>query len=119
MDEAQNLADRVAIIAGGQIVAQGTPQTLAGRDAAPTEIRFRLPAEIGRDQLPQELAAALSDGADALPEDLVVLRSADAVPLLNRLTGWALEQRVELIALEVTRPSLEDVYLEVTSEDGA
>jgi ABC-2 type transport system ATP-binding protein len=117
MDEAQNLADRVAIIAGGQIVAQGTPQTLAGRDAAPTEIRFRLPAEVRRAELPPEIAGSLSDGAGALPEDLVVLRSADAVPLLNRLTGWALERQVELIALEVTRPSLEDVYLEVTSED--
>ena len=117
MDEAQNLADRVAIIAGGQIVAEGTPQTLAGRDAAPTEIRFRLPHEVGRRELPAEISDALSDGADTLPEDLVVLRTGDAVSLLNRLTGWALERRVELIALEVTRPSLEDVYLEVTSEE--
>jgi ABC-2 type transport system ATP-binding protein len=117
MDEAQNLADRVAIIAGGRIVAEGTPQTLAGRDAAPTEIRFRLPTDVGRNELPPEISAASSDGADALPEDLVVLRTADVVSLLNRLTAWALERRVELIALEVTRPSLEDVYLEVTSEE--
>jgi ABC-2 type transport system ATP-binding protein len=117
MDEAQNLADRVAIIAGGRIVAEGTPQTLAGRDAAPTEIRFRLPAEVGRSELPPEVSAALSDGANALPEDLVVLRTGEVVSLLNRLTAWALDRRVELIALEVTRPSLEDVYLEVTSEE--
>jgi ABC-2 type transport system ATP-binding protein len=117
MDEAQNLADRVAIIAGGRIVAEGTPQTLAGRDAAPTEIRFRLPPEVGRSELPPEVSAALSDGANALPEDLVVLRTGEVVSLLNRLTAWALDRRVELIALEVTRPSLEDVYLEVTSEE--
>ena len=116
MDEAQNLADRVAIIAGGEVVADGTPQTLAGRDAAPTEIRFRLPSEIGRGELPQEITAALADGAGAVAPELVVLRTGDAVLLLNRLTGWAMERGVQLIALEVTRPSLEDVYLEVTEE---
>ncbi|HEX2468551.1 MAG TPA: ABC transporter ATP-binding protein [Solirubrobacterales bacterium] len=116
MDEAQNLADRVAIIAGGDVVAEGTPQTLAGRDAAPTEIRFRLPSEVGREELPQEITRALADGAGAVAPELVVLRTGDAVPLLNRLTGWAMDRGVQLIALEVTRPSLEDVYLEVTEE---
>ena len=117
MDEAQNLADRVAIIAGGQIVAEGTPQTLAGRDAAPTEIRFRLPDEIARQELPSEIAAAFDGEADGAAPGAVVLRTSDAVTLLNHLTGWALERGVPLIALEVTRPSLEDVYLEVTAEE--
>jgi ABC-2 type transport system ATP-binding protein len=117
MDEAQNLADRVAIIADGGIVAEGTPQTLAGRDAAPTEIRFRLPEDVRRQELPDEIAAAFEGAADGAPPGVVVLRTGDAVSLLNRLTGWALERGVPLIALEVTRPSLEDVYLEVTAEE--
>jgi ABC-2 type transport system ATP-binding protein len=117
MDEAQNLADRVAIIAAGQIVAEGTPQTLAGRDAAPTEIRFRLPDEVGRQELPAEIASAFEGEADGAAPGAVVLRTVDAVGMLNRLTGWALQRGVPLIALEVTRPSLEDVYLEVTSEE--
>ena len=43
MDEAQALADRVAVISGGQIVAEGTPATIGGRDTARTRIRFALP----------------------------------------------------------------------------
>ncbi|MGH2951888.1 MAG: ABC transporter ATP-binding protein [Solirubrobacterales bacterium] len=115
MDEAQYLADRVAIIARGAIVAQGTPQTLAGRDVAPTEISFRLPDGIGPGELPAELGAVLVV-RPAAPAGLVELRTEEPVAALNRLTGWALERGVELIALEVQRPSLEDVYLEVTAE---
>jgi ABC-2 type transport system ATP-binding protein len=69
--------------------------------------------------LPAEIAAALEDGSDGMPADLIVLRTTETVSLLNRLTGWALERGVHLIALEVTRPSLEDVYLEVTAEERA
>ena len=47
MDEAQFLADRVAVIAGGVIVAEGPPSTLAGRETAATRIRFRVPGDLG------------------------------------------------------------------------
>jgi ABC-2 type transport system ATP-binding protein len=118
MDEAQNLADRVGIISGGAIVAEGTPETLAGRDLAPTEIRFRIPDAVGREQLPGGLTTAIDAGTDGGPPGLVVLRTSEPVALLNELTAWALDRNVELIGLEVTRPSLEDVYLEVTEEAG-
>jgi ABC-2 type transport system ATP-binding protein len=118
MDEAQTLADRVAIISGGRIVAEGTPETLAGRDLAPAEIRFRMPAAMGRGQLPGAVAAEIDGDAESGPPDLVVLRTAHPVTVLNQLTAWALEREVELIGLEVSRPSLEDVYLEVTEERG-
>jgi ABC-2 type transport system ATP-binding protein len=117
MDEAQHLADRVAIISRGAIVAEGTPQTLAGRDLAPTEISFRLPDGVATDALPGTVAAAVADRG-ATPSGLVELRTQEPVALLNQLTGWALERDVELIALEVRRPSLEDVYLEVTADAG-
>src|SRR5215208_4601783 len=52
MDEAQNLADRVAILAAGRIVASGSPASLGGRDVAEAEISFRLPAGAGLDELP-------------------------------------------------------------------
>jgi ABC-2 type transport system ATP-binding protein len=118
MDEAQNLADRVAIISGGTIVAEGTPETLAGRDLAPTEIRFRMPDAVGHGQLPGGVTAAIDAGTDGGPPGLVVLRTLEPVAVLNQLTAWALDRDVELIGLEVTRPSLEDVYLEVTEEAG-
>lgn len=114
MDEAQVLADRVAIIARGQIVAAGAPEDLAGRDGAPTEVSFRLPDGVGRGQLPAEVAATLVGDSSGIG-GLLVMRTNEPVAVLNRLTGWALDHQVELLALEVRRPSLEDVYLEVTS----
>ena len=106
MDEAQNLADRVAIIVGGEIVAEGTPSTLAARDGHLTRIAFRLPA--GSPELPAALGASIgSDG-------LVHLETADPTRTLHDLTGWALSNDVELVHLSVTRPSLEDVYLQLT-----
>jgi ABC-2 type transport system ATP-binding protein len=109
MDEAQELADHVAIIAGGQIVAEGAPNELGGRGAAPTEIRFRLPEGARSETLPHELADALETADGRL-----MLRTHSPVPVLNSLTRWALELGVDLPGLEVMRPSLEDVYLELT-----
>src|SRR5919204_859354 len=110
MDEAQALADRVAIIARGEIVAEGAPAELGGRARAATEISFAAPPP-GAGALPP-LAAAAIDGRPA--NGTVRLRSSAPVELLNELTGWALERGVELAGLEVRRPSLEDVYLELT-----
>ncbi len=92
MDEAQRLADRVTIIAAGQIVAEGTPEDLGERDKATTTIRYR----------------------DAAGEE-VTIETLDPVRELNRLTAGALERGEELEGLEVTRPSLEDVYLDLTA----
>ena len=111
MEEAQALADRVAIIANGQIVAQGPPGELAGRGDAAALIRFRLPAGIAGADLPEKLGAAVGNGEVRLEAD-------DPVPVLHELTSWALERRVPLTELEVRRPSLEDVYLELTAGDG-
>jgi len=118
MDEAQELADRVAIIAGGEIVAEGTPETLAGRDLAPTEIRFLMPASLAAVDLPAAVASAIDAGANGGSRDHVVLRTSQPVTVLNQLTAWALARDVDLGGLEVGRPSLEDVYLEVTGKGG-
>jgi ABC-2 type transport system ATP-binding protein len=110
MDEAQFLANRVAVIAAGRIVAEGDPATLAGRDAASTTIRFRLPAGA---RLPDGLlrGARVTDG-------LVEVVSDDPTQTLHQLTSWALDADLRLAALEVTRPSLEDVYLAITKDAG-
>ena len=90
MDEAQRLADRVTIIAAGRIVARGTPEDLGGRESGETTIRYR------------------RDGRE------VVVQTATPVQTLHELTGEALARGETLEGLEVTRPSLEDVYLELT-----
>jgi ABC-2 type transport system ATP-binding protein len=111
MDEAQALADRVAVIVDGRIVGEGSPDQLGGREQAATEISFALPAGVG----PEDLPEALRGGAGAANGRLLV-RSSEPTEALNRLTGWALERGVELVGLEVRRPSLEDVYLELTGD---
>jgi ABC-2 type transport system ATP-binding protein len=108
MDEVQYLADRVAIIAAGKIVAEGTPDTLAGREKAVAIVRFQLPAAA---QLPERLRqAAHVDG------DSVELESDDPTRTLYDVTSWAIQSGITLDGLEVTRPSLEDVYLEITKD---
>jgi ABC-2 type transport system ATP-binding protein len=108
MDEAQYLADRVAVIARGRIVAEGTPATLGGRHAARARVRFRLPAG---SPLPAESTGppAADRTVELVPDNLT--------RALHRLTGWALEAGVELEGLEIVRPTLEDVYLQLTDGD--
>jgi ABC-2 type transport system ATP-binding protein len=110
MDEAQILAHRVAVIARGEIVALGTPETIAGRNQMKARIRFRtVPADVELPALGQTVG---SDGAWEI-------RADDPTDPLHRLTGWSIERGVALEALEVSRPSLEDVYLEITGgEEG-
>jgi len=107
MDEAQALADRVAIIADGQIVAEGPPNTLVGTRERQSVIRFRLADSAPK--LPGPLARAATTSAAG-----VEITTNDPVPVLNQLTAWAMEKSVTLENLEVRRPSLEDVYLELT-----
>lgn len=108
LDEAQYLADRVAIINEGVIVAEGDPETIGARDTAETTVRFRLAP--GSPPLPVAFGvAASSDGS-------VVLATADPTRLLHELTGWAVAAGVPLGGLSVTGPSLEDVYLRLTQE---
>jgi len=109
MDEAQHLADRVAVMAAGRIVAEGAPATLAGRDTARAVVSYVVP---GRVVPPADL------GGPPSPEGLVEFVPDDLAAGLHRLTGWALEHAVSLDDLRITRPSLEDVYLQLT-EDAA
>ena len=109
MDEAQHLADRVAIIVRGAIVAEGTPGELMARDAS-TTIAFRLP--------PSE--RALIEGLpDAVTSDdgRVTIRTTTPTSVLYEVTRRAADRGIELQELRVSRASLEDVYLELTSDD--
>ena len=115
MDEAQSLADKVAIIASGDIVAQGSPEELGDREHQPARISFRLPGGISSAEVPG------IDGAQPDEHRIVSLSTRTPVPVLNELTRWAIERGVDLEGLEVRRPSLEDIYLQVTreAEEGA
>ena len=119
MEEAQALADRVAVISGGQIVAEGTPATIGGRDTARARIRFALPAGYTAADLPADALPADAVPADAVPADgLVTVETAEPTRTLHQLTGWALRHGTVLDQLTVDRPSLEDIYLRLTDHDG-
>jgi len=111
MEEAQALADRVAVIAGGQIVAEGAPSALGGRDAARARIRFALSPACSVADLPLPASVA-ADG-------LVTVEAAEPTAALHELTGWALRAGRALDRLTVDRPSLEDVYMRLTADDAA
>jgi len=106
MDEAQYLADRVVLISAGRIVAEGPPSTLGLRQNRGVRIRYRPPSGT----LPPASLGGIPDA-----DGFVELQVDDPVVALHDLTGWAIESGIPLEGLEVTRPSLEDIYLELTS----
>jgi ABC-2 type transport system ATP-binding protein len=108
MEEAEALADQVAIIASGKIVAHGPPASLGGRDQGAARIRFQLPAGVTPADLP---VAVVGDGPS------VELRTDRELEALYELTRWALEHEVRLTGLTVSRHTLEDVYLQLTGAD--
>jgi ABC-2 type transport system ATP-binding protein len=109
MDEAEHLADRIAVIAAGRIVAEGSPTTLGGRGGMPARIRFTLPDGLGAEALPETLRARSRS-----EDGLVVLETDQPLHTVKELADWALARDVDLPDLDVRRPSLEDVYLELT-----
>ncbi len=108
MEEAQALADRVVVIAAGRKVADGSPDSIGGRSRAEVTIRFDLPAGVTVSDLP----VAATEGAARV----AFIRTAQPTPVLGALTAWAIGRGEELEGLTVERPSLEDVYLELTGE---
>jgi ABC-2 type transport system ATP-binding protein len=105
MDEAQYLADRICVIAQGLVVAQGTPETLRAGTEQLTHIRFELPSGVDAAALPLPVR---------FEEVTAIIETKSPTRTLNDLTTWAVAHGLELPTLEVTRPSLEDVYLELT-----
>ncbi|MEJ8636258.1 ABC transporter ATP-binding protein [Streptomyces sp. NPDC006475] len=106
MDEAQALADSVVVIAGGEIVATGTPETLGGRDSALARISFALPRGAVASDIPLSVTS-VEDG-------LVTAEAEEPTAALHRLTDWALRRGTPLERLSVVQPTLEDVYLDLT-----
>jgi ABC-2 type transport system ATP-binding protein len=109
MDEAQHLADRVAVMRAGEIIALGRPEELGGRDARPAEIRFILPTAWSLGDIPE--LPSLSRSIDG---DRVLVQTTEPVRAANLVTSWALEHDVDLGHFSITQPTLEDIYLELT-----
>ena len=113
LDEAERLADRIAILRSGRIELAGTTHEVAARAGLSTRISFTTPAALRRGQI------ALPDGIDlAVSGPLSVCHTDNAAVTLRRLLDWALENRLgDLDGLAVAAPSLEDTYLQLTGSD--
>jgi ABC-2 type transport system ATP-binding protein len=109
MDEAQALADRIAVLARGELVAEGTPETVGGRDTAESVVTFGLPEQV-------EIPPATLPAGSSYRDGLVTVRTTEPVRFLNTLTAWALRRDVAIEGLTVAQPSLEDVYLDLTRD---
>ncbi|HTU98304.1 MAG TPA: ABC transporter ATP-binding protein [Solirubrobacteraceae bacterium] len=109
MEEAQFLADRVAVMRGGEIIASGRPDELGGRDLRPAEIRFELPEEVGLSDIP-----GVPEESRELVGARVTIHTRQPVRAAQIITTWALDGDVDLAHFSVTQPTLEDIYLELT-----
>jgi ABC-2 type transport system ATP-binding protein len=113
MEEAELLADRIAVIADGEIVAEGTAASLRRRSRMAAEITFTVPEGVEQSQLPVALGAISIDRGGRAR-----VGCEDPVPALFALTQWALRHKHPLPDLELRRPTLEDVYLQLTTTAG-
>ena len=110
MEEAERLADRIAVIAAGEIVAVGTPGSLGRRSLMAAQLSFTIPAGVQPSELPVALGAPGIDRSGRIS-----VRCEDAVSAMFCLTRWALDHEFALPDLELRRPTLEDVYLQLTA----
>ena len=108
IEEADNLADRVLVLAGGHVIADATPRELRTRGGT-SSVRFPLPDPGLAASLPTALAAHVAPDGRAL-----VIRDADVTTALRDLIAWADAHRLGLTGIEVGPPSLEDAYLAAT-----
>jgi len=109
MEEADALADRVAVLRGGRVVAEGAPKSLAGRDISEARIRFRIAPATDLATLP--VAPTSKEG------DIIEILTSDEIAVLHALTNWAVSSEVSIDGLTVERRSLEDVYVALTGSN--
>ncbi len=110
IDEAEHLADRIIVLAGGRVVADTTPAKLRAA-GGPSTISYPLPAGAPIGDLPPSLAPYLD-----LEHRALVVREADLTASLGALVAWADRAHLDLAELEVGPPSLEDAYLAMIGE---
>jgi ABC-2 type transport system ATP-binding protein len=108
MDEVEALADRVAVLSNGEIVASGTPTSIGGRDSGAVTIRFMLPKGAIESDVPIAVTS--------IDNGLVQIVTDDELRVLHTVTGWALDHDHVLMGLAVVRVTLEDIYLKLTRD---
>lgn len=113
LDEAEHLADRVAVLNGGRIVAVGSPAELREAASTDTMISFRLPVI---DSPVGDLLDPLVGRVTGRSNKIEIVTSAPTADLAH-ITAWAVGRGVELEGLVVTKGDLEDAYLGLLADD--
>jgi ABC-2 type transport system ATP-binding protein len=111
MDEAQRLADRIAIMRAGELAATGTLDQIGSQLSAAAFVRFRVPEGVAI----AAIVAAAGAPVD-VEHEIATIRADDPQQILYRLLTWAEGEQLALTRLEVSRPTLEDMFLELTTE---
>jgi ABC-2 type transport system ATP-binding protein len=116
MDEVEHLADRVAVLRNGRVVEESTPRQLGGRETARALISFAIdvPGSAADTTLPSGPWTLVERKSVETGRDEFVLATDDVPRALHVLTSWSLDDGEELVALAVTRPTLEEAYLQLT-----
>jgi ABC-2 type transport system ATP-binding protein len=111
LDEAERLADRVGVLKAGRLIAEGAPSQLIRADTE-TKVSFDLPVDVAFDDLRAVLpATTLIIGAR------IEFSTKAPTAAVAALTGWAVAREIELAELSVSRPTLEDVFLDLVADD--
>ncbi len=112
MEEAQRLCDRIGIVDQGTLVAEGTAAQLIGRIGADDVVRLQLAGQA--DRAADILAELGTNGRPTIEADTVVIVTADAPARLPGLLAALADAQVAVTGVEVRRPDLEDVFLQLT-----
>ena len=112
LDEAEHLADRVGVLANGRLVAEGTPAELIG-SVAGTVVSFTIDVDDARSMSSVLPPGAVVDGGN------VEFTTEQATRDVHAVTAWAMQRGIELAGLRVLRPTLEDVFLEISNAAAA
>ena len=107
MDEAEHLSDRIVVIAGGRIAAEGTAADLASQVKLQTRISWD-PAEVPVEALPEGLRTNVAHG------EQLSIETDDVTAVVHALSSWAVDKGSPLDSLAVVRPNLEDTFLRLT-----
>jgi ABC-2 type transport system ATP-binding protein len=112
LDEVEALADRVGVISAGRLVAEGTPSELVSASGS-TVVRFALPAGVTASDVAAVVSTAVVISADGRAE----LTTDTPTVTVHALTGWAVGRGIELEAMAVSPPSLEDTFLRLVGDE--
>jgi ABC-2 type transport system ATP-binding protein len=108
MDEAAHLCDHIVILRAGAVAAEGSPDELSRSLGTASDVSFLLPPGITQGQLEKALGTEV-----AVVAGVVRFRSDNLQRVLARLLRWVEEEHVELSQLQVTQPTLDDVFVQL------